>query len=294
MEQFTNALISGIPLGAVYGLLALPVALLMRATRIFNIAQANISVLGILLAVEFGHRSNFGLLLAGILAVILGAIIGGATHTFAIRPLRRRSEELYTPLVATLAVSIILEVLMLLRYGDVPVELSREPIAGIIHITGITTISFYELVLITLALVVGVVSEIWIRRTDIGLKWRAMGEEPLLASLRGISLRRSELLLFILAGAASGLVGVFISTEVPVIYSSGISLALTVFLVLGFMGTSNLVLIPVGGLALGCVQQLLTAYTSSSVMQLGEVGLLIVWLLVFPTGGLAKAVLRDV
>jgi branched-subunit amino acid ABC-type transport system permease component len=294
MHTFLNALVRGIADGAVYSLIALPFALLVRSTRVFNLAQADISVLGILIAVEFGSSSRLGLLLAAVIAMAAGAVIGAGTHTFAIRPLRRRREELYGPLVATLAVSIILETFMLLRYGDVPAQLAQNPISGRIGLGGYGNITVYELILVGLALALGVVGELWIRRADMGLKWRAMGEEPTLAASRGIYLRRTELISFIVAGVASGLVGVLVATEVPVVYSSGLSLALTVFLVLGFVGADNLGVVALGGIGIGCLEQLLTAYTSASITQVCEVALLLVWLLIFPAGGLSRVGLRRV
>ena len=132
MELYTQLVVNGITNGAVYGLLAAGFVLVYRASRALNFAQAGMGAFGayVLFDVMKGSDGGTGRYIGGFaLGVAVAAILGLLTERLAIRPLRRAPA--LAPLIATVGVLLLLQTLIILRWGgdlrSIPNPLPKKP-----------------------------------------------------------------------------------------------------------------------------------------------------------------------
>jgi len=270
---------SGLALGAVYALVAIGYNIVFISQKTFNFAQASLMMFGAFIA-------YMGIVVWGLpwwLTAIIAAIIVGAMaaveERIAIRPVR----DPHNLLVTTLGASIIIEGVAQLIWGGEPYRVPFFAGDEVIDVLG-GRVYPVELVLIALVILIVVGLVIFARRSLIGIALLGMSENREAAQLRGVNVRRFALWAFIFTGVLAGFLAVFVGPKTYAVATLGASLAIKGFVVLAIGGFGSLWGTLAGGLIVGLTEALASRYIGPDVANLSVFVILIVILMVKPTG----------
>lgn len=273
--------ISGLTAGSIYALVALGFTLVFNATGIINFAQGQFVMLGGLIATTFANTLEWPLALAVLTSIAITTAIGAAMEALTIRPMRRRS--VFTLIMITLGMSIILETAALLIWGTDPIFLPSFSGDDPIPLFGAT---LQPQMIWVLSGAIAAMAALWafFRYTIFGQAMLACSINADAAASVGINRGRMVTLSFSLAAALGGLGGVLIAPITSTSYSIGLIMALKGFAaaIIGGMGSSLGAV--VGGIGLGLVEAFSTGLISSGYKDALALGLLIVFLVFKPEG----------
>jgi len=287
LQEFIQQLINGLTLGAIYALIALGYTMVYGIIKLINFAHGDIMMVGAY--VGFFSISLFGsnIVMAMLYAMLACAIIGVIIEKIAYKPLRNSTR--IAALITAIGVSLFLEYAMLFLMGPAQRVFPENafPVSNY-HIMGIM-IANKDLFVIVSAVVLMLILQYIIRMTKTGKAMRAVSEDQEAAVLMGISVDRTVSITFAigsaLAAAAGVMIGVYYNTVNPLM---GIIPGLKAFVaaVLGGIG-----IIPgamVGGFLMGILETMVSGYSNSLYRDAVAFGVLILILLIKPTGLFGK------
>ncbi len=280
-----QAIADAIALGALYGLVAVGIGLVFGVLRLINFAYGElITCGGYVLAYTYGWPRPVSILLC-IAAVVALAL---AQEFVAFRPLRRGGASAATMLVATFAVSFLLQAVYLLAFG------SRGQIVGTLGklnsaftVDGVD-IRWILLVIVATGLLLLGATATLLDRTEVGLHIRAAAADFRTSRILGVRANRVIVLSFVMSGVLAGAVSVLYTVQNPLVQPS-MGVPITIFALVGVVvgGLERLWSAALGGFAVGFVYGLLAdALSSTSSVYLPSVvyGLVILVLLLRPAG----------
>jgi branched-chain amino acid transport system permease protein len=289
-----NAIATGLAIGSVYGLIAIGYTVVFNATRVFNLAQGDLVMVGVLLsywALDLEHwpqLAAFGFVLVGVVVVSL------FEERVVVRPFLRRPAENIGWFISTLAFSLIVETIATILYGNHPPEPVPSPLSGRAVHLGTVTISPQLLLAIVTLLVVTAAVELFYRGTWLGQAMRATAEDREVAALRGIDPARMSTLAFGIGGLVAAVGGFVIA---PVVFSDvsiGLAYGLKGFIALAIGGFGSLRGAVIGAFALGAAEQVFDLYVSPRYEILAALALLMAVLALRPTGLFGETGVRRV
>lgn len=297
VRDVLSAVLHGLTSGAGFGAVSLPFVLVARATGVFNFAYApTVIFAGIGAAMTIGLNVGIAQWIAiAALWTLVGAGFGVATYFVAVMKVEKTSTSggSHLTLVTTLSVGLILETIAYKLWGAAPPPVP-SPIRGEWHVIGDLYITFFSLTFLVLVVILGLLSDRWLRRTDWGLLWRAMGENRALAESRGINSILWSTVIFGLGGALSAFAGVGLAVQTPLTPFSGLAIALNAFLVLGLVGVDSLRAAIGGGLFLGVVEAFLQLAVGSNLRDVLVIVMVAVVLAISPNGLFGSRPIREV
>ena len=280
-----QAIADAIALGALYGLVAVGIGLVFGVLRLINFAYGElITCGGYVLAYTYGWPRPVSILLC------IGAVVALALaqEFVAFRPLRRGGASAATMLVATFAVSFLLQAIYLLAFG------SRGQIVGTLgklnsafKVDGVDIRWILLVIVVTGLLLLGATATL-LDRTEVGLHIRAAAADFRTSRILGVRANRVIVLSFVMSGVLAGAVSVLYTVQNPLVQPS-MGVPITIFALVGVVvgGLERLWSAALGGFAVGFVYGLLAdALSSTSSVYLPSVvyGLVILVLLLRPAG----------
>jgi branched-chain amino acid transport system permease protein len=280
-----QAIADAIALGALYGLVAVGIGLVFGVLRLINFAYGElITCGGYVLAYTYGWPRPVSILLC------IGAVVGRARAQVlgAVRPRRRGGASAATMLVATFAVSFLLQAIYLLAFG------SRGQIVGTLgklnsafKVDGVDIRWILLVIVVTGLLLLGATATL-LDRTEVGLHIRAAAADFRTSRILGVRANRVIVLSFVMSGVLAGAVSVLYTVQNPLVQPS-MGVPITIFALVGVVvgGLERLWSAALGGFAVGFVYGLLAdALSSTSSVYLPSVvyGLVILVLLLRPAG----------
>lgn len=288
IQQFIN----GLTLGATYALIALGYTMVYGIIQLINFAHGDIYMIGAFIGVAVaGLVSNNFFLTLG--AAMIGCVALGVTiERVAYRPLRRSSR--LNLLITTIGVSIFLETFMVLLKG--PQATGFPPILKTTtwRLGGLE-LSSIQLIILLVSLVLMAGLQLIVKYTKIGKAMRAASEDYDTATLMGININRVISFTFAigsaLAAAGGVLVGIYFNSVSPYM---GVMAGLKAFVAAVLGGIGNIPGAMIGGLLLGLFEVFGVAAGFSTYKDAIAFALLIVILLVRPTGLLGRPIQRKV
>lgn len=294
MSLLLNSIASGLAIGAVYGLVALGYTVVFNATRIFNLAQGDLVMLGVLLSyflLDVAHWPQLPTLLAVVVGVPLVALF---EERVVVRPFLKRPADNIGWFIATLAFSLVVETVVTILYGDNPPMAVPSPVPSTtVRFLGITIAP--KLILAFGALVVvAVLLEIFYKRTWLGTAMRATAHDREVAALRGISPAKISALAFLIAGVTGAVAGYVVA---PIVFSDvsiGLTYSLQGFVALAIGGFGSIRGALVGAFILGIGEQVWDQYFDPRYEIVAALILLMVVLAVRPTGIFGERNVRTV
>ena len=317
-ERLLQALLGGLALGSLYALVAQGYYITYTTTNIVNFAQGEFLMVGALIALSFyvGTRlfpipifganlrmevaGGMPALLVGIVVVLLLALMGVALERLAIRPLREFTAVGW--IMSTVGVSVALRGAAQLVWGPDP-QRFVSPVRNITDAMGIepiwhptarTGITWHEVLVFVLAIVVMGGLVLFLQRTLLGKAMVAVAFNKQAAALMGINVRRVTILAYALSAALAGLGGIMVAPIIDPSPHMGVVIGLKAFAAAIIGGLENPFGILIGGLLMGIIEQLVqnVVPNGSSWRDASVFVLIILLLAVRPTGLFGKQLVR--
>ena len=289
---FLNYLISGISLGSVYAIIALGYTMVYGIAKMLNFAHGDIIMVGAYAVITTVLTANFPPLV-GILVSILVCVVLGVTIEFlAYRPLRQAPP--LSVLITAIGVSYFLQNLALLIFGSeqkaFPTIIKLPTIeAGGVYIDGITLITL----VVTAVIMVGLT--LFINKTRMGKAMRAVSEDKGAAELMGISVNHTITITFAIGSALAAVAALFYGMSYIYIRpTTGSMPGIKAFTAAVFGGIGSIPGAMLGGILMGVIEQLSKTYISTLWSDAIVFGVLVLVLVVKPTGLLGKKISEKV
>jgi branched-chain amino acid transport system permease protein len=289
-QQAINAL----TLGSLYALIAIGLAITFSILDVVNFAQGSLVMWGAYLGVVFAVGLGLGLWVPMLGSMLLVGLLGMLLERTALQPLRVRNAPPIAALLATLGAATILDHLILIVFGpDTRAFPSPFPVR-MVEVGG-AQISTLELTITGIALLLLVGLQAMLRRTRLGLAIRAIAQDGRVAGLMGIDTNRVVALAFGVGAAVGGVGGVltgiyYNSVDISMGYSAGLKGFSA--MVIGGMGSLPGAIL--GGFVLGAAETAATAVFWSGYRDIVAFSLLILVLIVRPSGLLGTPEIRKV
>ena len=291
--RLLGTLLIGISAGTIYSLMALALVLVWRSTRVVNFAQAGQAILSTYIGyVIISHTNNYWLALP--IAVVAGGVFGALVDVLLIRQVTKRTKNEVAPIILSLGLLGLIRSLVGITWGG-DLRQYKAPVTNHGFTFGQTTIPFspFNLLIVFTSLVVMLVITLIFQRTKLGLSMRAASFSPEIARLSGVRVDLVRTIGWALAGATGAVAGVLITPQNGLTPNS-----LDLLLVLGFVaavigGLESAIGAVIGGLILGIGLAFILEYISSSLAFASAFIVLILVLLIKPSGILGKSGVRD-
>jgi branched-chain amino acid transport system permease protein len=287
----TSALITGLGLGSMYGLLALGFHITYAVSATVNFAQGSSMMLGAVLTYTFAVRLGWPLPLAAALALALCALYGVLVEILAVRPFAKRGSNAW--LMATVALGIVADNTVLFTFGKEPRGFQMPWATGSFEVAGIT-LSPLHVVIPVAGLLLAAALNIFSTRTRAGKAMLAVVQNPDAARLMGINVQATILGAYALSTVFAGAAGVLIAPLFNVNADMGTLFGLKAFAVAILGGISSAWGVMLAGILFGCIEALITALLGSTYTQILTFGLVIVALAAMPTGLFGRAAVKKV
>ncbi len=297
MEEFFQQLTNGLAVGGIYALIALGYTMVYGILRLINFAHGDLFTLGAYLGFTLLVSMNLqgfmgGLAVAGVLIIMaMGfvALVGYLLERVAYRPLRRSNR--LAAVVSALGASIFFSNASMLIWGArVKVYPSGILPNATVSILGVD-IMLTRVVLFVSAVALMLLLYWFINRTRVGTAIRAVAIDQDAARLMGINVDHIVSLVFLIGPALGGAAGVMMGLYYGQIsYDMGFSFGLKAFTAAILGGIGNIPGAMLGGILLGVLEAMGSAYISMAWKDAIAFGVLILILIVRPTGLLGERV----
>ena len=300
-EILLQQVINGVSLGAMYSLLALGFTMVYGIIELINFAHFNVFMVGSFLAMwtleamGFAGQSHvlYGLPLAGVLVVALivtmlgTGILGVAIERFALRPMRGVSGT--APMITTIGLSYILYNIILLGAGADSKNYSN-PMPNTTWVFGGVTLRLREVMLWTISLLLMAALNFFVRRTKMGKAMQAMAQDQEAARMVGIDVDRVVVITFFLGSALAGAAGLIFGLYYNYTsYLIGYTAGLRAFTAAVLGGIGNIPGAMLGGVVIGLIESLGGQYIAVRWTDVIIFSLLVLLLVLRPTGLLGLA-----
>lgn len=287
-----SAIITGIGLGSMYGLLALGFYVTYAASNTVNFAQGSTMMLGAVLAFTFAVTLGWPMLPSVMLALALCALWGVLVERVGVRPFVKRGSDAW--LMATVAIGIILENAVLFTFGKDPRGMPASVLTTEGFEIGDLRIQLLQVVIPVVGLTIAIALHWFSHRTKYGKALLAVVQNPEAARLMGINVTAAIVVTFALSGLFAGIAGILIAPLFIISSTMGTLFGIKAFAVAILGGITNAWGVMVAGLAYGIVEALITALIGSTYTQVVTFGLIIVALAVMPHGLFGTAGVKKV
>ena len=281
MTLLVMAVVTGLALGSIYGLIALGFQITYSVSGTVNFAQGSVVMLG---AVS-GYMLFTGMgelhWMAYPLAILLCGAFGALVERFLVRPFARRNNEGW--LMATVAGGILLDNTALFTFGNEPRTFPSPLVDSTLQVAGVGLYPL-QLVIPAATLLIAASLHVLFRNTRQGTALLAVVQNPKAAALMGINTRKMITAAFVISGMLAGLAGLLIAPLASVHSEMGMLFGLKAFAVAILGGMTSASGIMIAGLLYGIVEALITTYLGSSFTAIAVFGTLILILMIKPNG----------
>lgn len=292
--SFLSYIINGISLGSVYAIIALGYTMVYGIAKMLNFAHGDVIMVGGFVAFTAMNSAGLPPLVAVLLSMLVCTALGVVIERVAYKPLRMASP--LAVLITAIGVSYFLQNLALLIFGaDTKTFQSVISFEGISLAGGQLKISGVTLVTILACVIIVVGLTLFIRRTKAGQAMLAVSEDRGAAQLMGINVNGTIALTFAIGSALAAVAGVLLCSAYPSLNPyTGAMPGIKAFVAAVFGGIGSIPGAMLGGILLGVIEILAKAYISSQLADAIVFAVLIVVLLVKPTGIFGKKIQEKV
>ena len=305
MSFFFQELVNGLTTGALYSLVALGFSMVYGVLKLLNFAHGDLymvgAYIGFFVIQWFGGAQHLTIavpLLLVIMFVLAAGLVGGlgvAIERFAYRPLRDAPR--IAPLITAIGVSFFLESSALLLFGA---QYRVYNTADFISLSsgiqiGSVTIDSVQILVLVLGVVLMAGLQLLVNRTRLGRQMRAVAADREAAEMLGINVNFVITATFFLGSALAGVAGIMGGLLFNQVTSTiGFIAGLKAFTAAVVGGIGSIPGAMLGGLVIGVAESFVTGYVSSTYSNLIVFGILIVVMLLRPSGLLGRAQLQKV
>ncbi len=303
MELFFTQLANGLAIGSIYALIALGYTMVYGILKLINFAHGDLfgigAYLGLTLLTCFGLIGKLGfvtgIIVLAVMIFILVGIIGIMLEKIAYKPLR--NSDRLSAVVSALGASIFLQNALMLIYGA---RIRAYP-ANVLEITTKTIVIFglnlsvARVIIFVVSIVLMIVLYLFVQKTKMGVAIRAVAIDHEASKLMGINVNTIITIVFLIGPALGGIAGLMVGLCYgQVSFMIGWSYGLKAFIAAILGGIGNIPGAMVGGILLGVVEALGAAYLSLAWKDAIAFFILILILIVKPTGILGERVAEKI
>ncbi|MBR5577729.1 MAG: branched-chain amino acid ABC transporter permease [Lachnospiraceae bacterium] len=290
MSSFFSYLINGISLGSIYAIIALGYTMVYGIAKMLNFAHGDVIMVGSYMA--FLAMGSLGLppVVAVLLAVVVCTILGITIEKIAYKPLRKAPS--LAVLITAIGVSYFLQNTALLVFGaNTKMFTSVIKLPPVILGDGGVNISGETQVAIVVCIIIMIVLTTFIKKTKAGQAMLAVSEDKGAAELMGVNVNGTISLTFAIGSALAAIAGVLLCSAYPTLSPyTGSMPGIKAFVAAVFGGIGSIPGAFIGGILLGIIENMSKAYISSQLSDAIVFTVLIIVLLVKPTGILGKKI----
>ena len=295
MDLITNILeqlINGLRTGSIYALIALGYTMVYGIAKMINFAHGDIIMVGAYALYVFSSVLKMNPIVAVLLTIVVCSVLGIVIEKVAYKPLR--NAQPLAVLITAIGVSYLLQNLALLIFKATPIpfgSIIKVPSVrlGMVNISGITIVTLVVTTISMIALT------LFINKTKPGRAMRAVSEDKGAAELMGINVNQTISLTFAIGSALAAVAGVlFISQYESLLPTLGALPGIKAFVAAVLGGIGSIPGAMLGGIILGIIESLSKAYISTQLADAIVFGVLVVVLLVKPSGLLGKMKIEKV
>jgi branched-chain amino acid transport system permease protein len=286
-----SAIVTGLAVGSMYGLIALGFHVTYVVSNTVNFAQGSSVMLGAVLGYTFGIRYGWPMPLAVAMSLLCCALFGLVVERALVRPFAEHGSNGW--LMATVAGGIVLDNVVLFTFGKEPRAfpsfLAQKPIE--LFGTGVFPL---QLIIPIVGIGITIALQVAFQRTRPGKALLAVVQNKDAARLMGINVRLAIAFSFALSTALAGLAGMLIAPLFSVHSEMGTLFGIKAFAVAILGGISSASGVMLAGLIYGLIEALVTAFAGSTYTQIVAFAVVILALAVLPNGLLGRAATKKV
>lgn len=293
--SFVSYLISGISLGSVYAIIALGYTMVYGIAKMLNFAHGDVIMIGAYTVLTMLTTAGVNPWIAVLVAMVVCTVLGITIEKIAYKPLRGASSSLAV-LITAIGVSYFLQNSALLIFGaDPKAFINVIPVPAVTLADGQLTISGTTVVTIIVSLIIMCGLMFFVNKTKPGRAMKAVSEDRGAAQLMGVNVNATISLTFAIGSALAAIAGLLLCSAYPSLTPyTGAMPGIKAFVAAVFGGIGSIPGAMIGGILLGIIEIFGKAYISSQVADAIVFAVLIVVLLVKPTGLFGKNIQEKV
>jgi branched-chain amino acid transport system permease protein len=291
---FLSFLISGLSLGSVYAIIALGYTMVYGIAKMLNFAHGDVIMVGAYVCFFATTRGNMPPIVGVLLAMVVCTILGVVIERMAYKPLRTATS--LAVLITAIGVSYFLQNGALLLWSSNPKVFTSVVGNNFIKFfDGRLSISIITIVTISACLIIMAVLTWFTAKTKMGKAMRACSEDKGAAQLMGIDVNLTISVTFAIGAALAAVAGVLLCSAYPTLMpTTGAMPGIKAFTAAVFGGIGSIPGAMIGGILLGIIEIFGKGYISTQLSDAIVFAVLIITLLVKPTGLLGKQISEKV
>ena len=291
---FITNLINGVSLGSIYAVIALGYTMVYGIAKMLNFAHGDVIMVGAYIVFALTSYAGVNPYLALVISMAACTLLGMAIERFAYKPLRGASP--LAVLITAIGVSYFLQNMALLIFGS-----QAKSFTSIVNLPALTladgkiTISAETIVTIIVSLIIMVSLTLFVNKTKPGRAMLAVSEDKGAAQLMGVNVNATISLTFAIGSGLAAVAGVLLCSAYPTLSSqTGAMPGIKAFVAAVRGGIGSIPGAVIGGVLIGVIEILSRSYISSQMADAIVFAVLIIVLLVKPTGILGKKYIEKV
>ena len=291
---FITNLINGVSLGSIYAVIALGYTMVYGIAKMLNFAHGDVIMVGAYIVFALTSYAGVNPYLALVISMAACTLLGMAIERFAYKPLRGASP--LAVLITAIGASYFLQNMALLIFGS-----QAKSFTSIVNLPALTlaggkiTISAETIVTIIVSLIIMVSLTLFVNKTKPGRAMLAVSEDKGAAQLMGVNVNATISLTFAIGSGLAAVAGVLLCSAYPTLSSqTGAMPGIKAFVAAVLGGIGSIPGAVIGGVLIGVIEILSRSYISSQMADAIVFAVLIIVLLVKPTGILGKKYIEKV
>jgi branched-chain amino acid transport system permease protein len=290
--ELVQSLVNGVGIGLVYGLIAIGFCVIYNASGIVNFAQGVFVMLGGMFTYTLLTSFKLPMAAAAIVSILLVSLVGLLVQVLVISPMWKRKAPLFAIILATLAVQLLIEQIVILTLGDRPRTYPEFSSGGPLKL-GPIAVDYQLFWILGCGVLMVAALTTFFNRTRVGRALRACAQNQEAAALLGVPVGAMLMLSFALSAALGAAAGILITPTQYTAYSVDGPFGIDGFIaaIIGGFGSAPAAL--VGGVLLGVIQAAAIVVFGAGYKNVAALTVLLIMLLFFPRGlfgGLGKKV----
>ena len=286
-----SQLINGIQLGSIYALVALGYSMVYGIVKLINFAHGEIIMVGSYCLWYCISRLGVSPVLAIAITVVLCSLLGVLIEKVAYKPLRKSAR--ISLLITAIGISLLLQNTMQLLFSANP-RMFTNIFPGSVTVGGLT-VSITALVTIGVSIVMMVGLHFLVNKTKMGTAMRAVSEDTETAQLMGVNVNNTISFTFAVGSALAAVAAVlYCNSYAQIVPTMGSMLGLKAFVAAVLGGIGSIPGAVIGGFTIGVAETLTKGYISSNLADAVVFGILILVLLIKPTGLMGRRIAEKV